>query len=241
MLETLRQALSHWPPQGLCLLCHQPADGRPLLCQHCEADLPRLNNPCPTCGHPLPEPAEGVCGRCLRHPPAWDRLAVLGDYAFPYPALIQRLKYQGEYLMASLLGELMARHLPHEPLPEVLLPVPLHWWRRWRRGFNQAEALCRTIRRHTGLPLDPHLLRRVRTTRPQARLSQAERRRNLKGAFALGPHHYRHVALVDDVVTTGTTATLLCRLLRHSGVERIEVWAVSRALIHPKQDYPARR
>ena len=67
MLETLRQALSHWPPHGLCLLCHQPADGRPLLCQHCEADLPRLSHPCPTCGHPLPEPAEGVCGRCLRH------------------------------------------------------------------------------------------------------------------------------------------------------------------------------
>lgn len=241
MQERLRQALSRWHPQGLCLLCRQPTDNRPLLCQHCEADLPVLTHPCPTCGHPLPDQAEGRCGRCLRRPPAWDRLAVLGDYAFPYLALIQRLKYRGEYLMASLLGELMARHLPQDPFPEVLLPVPLHWWRRWCRGFNQAEALCRAIQRHSGLPLDRHLLKRVRMTRPQARLSQAERRRNLKGVFALGPHHYRHVALVDDVVTTGTTATALCRLLRQSGVERIEVWAVSRALSHPKQDYSVHR
>jgi len=241
MLESLRHTLAHWQPNGLCLLCQQATDSRPLLCRHCEASLPRLRHPCPTCGHPLPEQVEGVCGRCLRHPPPWDRLAVLGDYEFPYPALIQALKYQGNYLMASLLGEQMARHLPADPLPEVLLPVPLHWWRRWRRGFNQAEALCRAIRRHSGLPLDRRLLRRVRTTEPQARLNQAQRRRNLKGAFAVAPHHYRHVALVDDVVTTGTTAATLCHLLRQSGVERIEVWAVSRALIHPKQDYSARR
>ncbi len=214
--------------RGLCLLCRQPSP-HPLLCPHCAADLPRLAQPCVLCGHPLPI-AGTTCGHCLRHPPPWDRLFALGDYGFPYRALLHQLKYAHQPLPALLLGRQMAAALPPPPWPQVLLPVPLHWWRAWRRGYNQAEELAHALSQASGIPVDSRLLKRVRSTPSQTRLSRRERRRNLASAFRVGNHAYRHVALLDDVVTTGSTAAILTRLLRASGVETVEVWAVCRTL-----------
>ena len=84
--------------------------------------------------------------------------------------------------------------------------APICWWRKWWRGFNQAEEIALTLSELTGIPCDKLLLRRVRATPQQTKLSAGQRRRNLRGAFQITPHHYRHVALLDDVVTTGATA-----------------------------------
>jgi ComF family protein len=218
---------------GLCLLCRQPCDTDPLLCHWCLTSLRQQEHRCRLCATPLEE-RWPLCGRCQRRPPPWDRLQVIGDYLPPYPWLIPRLKYGGDLLLAPLLARLLADHLTLEDPPEAIIPVPLHWWRQWRRGFNQAEQLGLCLSRLTGIPLDLRVIRRIRATPQQTQLSASQRRRNLKGAFHIAPHHYQHVALLDDVVTTGATAGQLTRLLHESGIARVEVWALCRTLPHVK-------
>ncbi|MFM4670123.1 ComF family protein [Aeromonas media] len=222
---------------GLCLLCRQPCDDQPLLCSWCQQSLHQPCRKCRLCATPLPEQHTGnelLCGRCQRRPPPWERLQVIGDYQPPYSLLIPRLKYSGQILLAPLLAQLLADHLEGDDPPEVIIPVPLHWWRQWWRGFNQAEEIGTALGELTGIPCDTRLLRRVRATPQQTRLSAGQRRRNLRGAFQIAPHHYRHVALLDDVVTTGATAGQLSRLLHESGITRVEVWAICRTLRHLK-------
>ena len=239
--DLLRRIQSHPALLGDCLICHQPTQHHPLLCDECRAELPRIVYPCPRCGFPLPETSKS-CGACLQHPPAWDRLRVVADYQAPYLQLIHQLKYAGKIECATLLGRLFCE--ANEPAPseagdkhpEVLLPVPLHWWRQWRRGYNQAEELARVIGDALQIPVDSHCLRRTRATPPQARLHKQQRKQNLQAAFAMEPFNYRHVALIDDVVTTGATAEQLTHLLRQAGVEVVEVWAICRTLRHPSRD-----
>ncbi len=159
---------------------------------------------------------------------------MIGDYQPPYPALIPRLKYSGQILLAPLLARLLADHLDCDDLPEAIIPVPLHWWRLWWRGFNQAEEIASHLSQLTGIPCDNRLLRRIRATPQQTKLSAGQRRRNLRGAFHIAPHHYSHIALLDDVVTTGATAGQLTRLLHESGVTKVEVWAICRTQRHLK-------
>ncbi|AHE47739.1 competence protein F [Aeromonas hydrophila 4AK4] len=159
---------------------------------------------------------------------------MIGDYQLPYSLLIPRLKYSGQILLAPLLARLLADHLEGDDPPEAIIPVPLHWWRQWWRGFNQAEEIGLALGAITGIPCDTRLLRRSRATPQQTRLSAGQRRRNLRGAFQIAPHSYRHVALLDDVVTTGATAAQLSRLLHKSGVEKVEVWALCRTQRHIK-------
>ncbi|GKQ65627.1 competence protein ComF [Aeromonas caviae] len=221
---------------GLCLLCRQPSDEVPLLCSWCRQALHQDGWQCRLCAAPLPEQyAESglVCGRCQRRPPPWQRLQVIGDYRAPYTQLIPRLKYSGQILLAPLLARVLADHLNLDDPPQAIIPVPLHWWRQWWRGFNQAEEIGRALSELTDIPCDSRLLRRVRATPQQTRLSAGQRRRNLRDAFEMAPHHYRHVALLDDVVTTGATAGQLTRLLHEHGVTRVEVWAICRTLRHP--------
>ena len=222
---------------GLCLLCRQPCDDQPLLCSWCQQSLHQPCRKCRLCATPLPEQHTGnelLCGRCQRRPPPWERLQVIGDYQLPYSLLIPRLKYSGQILLAPLLAQLLADHLEGDDPPEAIIPVPLHWWRQWWRGFNQAEEIGTALGELTGIPCDTRLLRRIRATPQQTRLSAGQRRRNLRGAFQITPHHYRHVALLDDVVTTGATAGQLIRLLHESGIARVEVWAICRTLRHIK-------
>ena len=222
---------------GLCLLCRQPCDDQPLLCSWCQQSLHQPCRKCRLCATPLPEhhaENELLCGRCQRRPPPWERLQVIGDYQLPYSLLIPRLKYSGQILLAPLLARLLADHLEGDDPPEAIIPVPLHWWRQWWRGFNQAEEIGLALGALTGIPCDTRLLRRIRATPQQTRLSAGQRRRNLRGAFQIAPHHYRHVALLDDVVTTGATAGQLTRLLHESGIARVEVWAICRTLRHIK-------
>ncbi|WMC10364.1 ComF family protein [Oceanimonas pelagia] len=225
LLARLQSGSLWW---GQCLLCRQDCHDAALLCQHCRNELPVLEHPCPGCACPLPM-AGARCGHCQKRPPPWQRMQVLAPYEAPFNRLVHDLKYHGRLLNGRLLGQLLAeRLLP--PWPEAVLPVPLHWWRRLRRGGNQAEEIARGL--PPALTVDHRLLRRVRATAAQTHLSKAERRRNLTGAFTTASCPYRHVALLDDVITTGATMAELTRLLQAHGVERVEVWAVCRTLEH---------
>lgn len=244
-MPSIRQLLGciqHYPALlGDCLLCLQATQHHPLLCNECHAELPRIVYPCPRCGFPLPETGTN-CGSCLQHPPPWDRLRIVADYQAPYLQLIHQLKYAGRVESATLLGRLFceanqpATNVAGDKPPEVLLPVPLHWWRQWRRGYNQAEELARVIGNRLQIPIDSRCLRRTRATPPQVRLHKQQRKENLQAAFAMAPLTYRHVAIIDDVVTTGATAEQLTHLLRQAGVAVVEVWAICRTLRHPSRD-----
>lgn len=239
----LRGGLRHLRPvlRGLeqrvmpvaCAFCgHELAtDARP-VCAACHAELPWIDAACRRCGMPLPAQgaADGSCGRCQRHPLPFTAVVAPLRYEFPVDAAIKALKFRRRLYyvpaFASLLREAI-RRLP--PGIDGLLPVPLHWRRQMRRGFNQAAALCRTLEPDLPLPV-LRQVRRTRSTPYQSGLGARARRANLRGAFRLrGDTDLRHVLIVDDVVTTGATCSQLAVTLRAAGVAEVSVLAIARA------------
>ncbi|HQV48604.1 MAG TPA: ComF family protein [Dokdonella sp.] len=219
-----------------CLLCAAPALGTLDLCAACLADLPRNHACCRRCALPLVHAAE-LCGECLRREPPFASAWAPFCYAHPLDLLEARFKFQRDLaagrLLASLMVDAASRFLP--PLPAALLCVPLHESRLRERGYNQALELAKPLARALHLPLHPHALRRIRSTQAQSGLDARARRRNLRGAFEVDPAQTlpTHVALLDDVMTTGSTLRECARVLRKAGVQRVDVWALARA--------PARR
>ena len=214
-----------------CRLCGIRGPG---LCDGCRQDLPRNQHCCPRCALPLPgDVGPGVlCGDCLAREPPFERSLVPFLYGYPLDHLIQAFKFDGcsghGRVLAALLADAIER-AGWPDLPEVLIPVPLHPRRLRQRGFNQALELARPLGRRLGIPVDAACCRRLRQTPAQAGLDRKHRQRNLAGAFAVaGSLGYRHLALVDDVVTTGATTAELARTLRRAGATRIEVWALAR-------------
>ena len=230
MFAMLRQFVPsrfHSTWSGICLFCRQPT-AQPLLCRYCAEELPLLDHHCRLCGTPLAG-GNDFCGHCLLQPPEWDFLHILADFEFPLTGLIHQLKYQHKPLPAALFGRMLAELYPaEETKPEVILPVPLHWRRQWSRGYNQAQEIARPITKQLQIPCNNQLLTRTRATKVQAGLSRELRQTNLNNAFIIRPHTYQHVALLDDVVTTGVTVTTLVRLLKESGCQRVDVWAICR-------------
>ena len=216
-----------YPPR--CRLCGAHADALG-LCAPCGAELPWLRSACPVCAEPKAGAATQPCARCLTRPPPFTAARVALRYAPPVDRLILEFKHGGRLATGRLLAGLLARHLAGTgtPSPDRLVPVPLHPQRLRQRGFNQAAELAALL----PFPAAPRLARRVRATPSQGGLSRAQRRRNLRGAFAVDqPLNGLHVAVLDDVLTTGQTAAALAKALRDAGAARVEVWAVARAVM----------
>jgi ComF family protein len=212
-----------------CLVCGERGDGRQDLCRDCRAALPWNRQACARCALPLPAAAP-ACGRCLRLPPPFDASRAAFRYGFPLDRLLPRLKFHGDLAAGRLLAELCAEALADAPRPELLMPVPLHPARLRQRGYDQALELARPVARALGVPLCTDRLHRQRATAAQSELGAAARRRNVRDAFALRPGSLpTHVAVFDDVMTTGATLAECCRTLRRAGVARVEAWAVARA------------
>lgn len=223
-----------FPPT--CLLCGAPGAAGLDLCSGCRADLPYNHPACNRCANPLPNISglSPTCGDCLRVPPAFESLFAPLLYRPPVDFLIKELKFHHRLAAARLLGELWAEALAQrpDPLPECLIPVPLHASRLRERGFNQALELAHPLCRRLDLPLAAHGVRRVRPTAPQSELAAPDRQANVHGAFVVRSDiQAHHVAILDDVVTTGSTVAELARLLKAKGVEKIEVWACARTPI----------
>ena len=164
-------------------------------------------------------------------PPPFKRALVPFRYEYPVDRFVRALKFRGDRLYARLLGTLLAdaQRARDSQLPEVLIPVPLHDSRYRQRGFNQAFEIARFAAACLGTHVEPACLRRVNATVEQSGLSLAARQRNVRGAFRLvQPLEARHVALVDDVFTTGNTASEAARVIAASGIEDIELWAAAR-------------
>lgn len=177
------------------------------------------------------------CGRCLQRPPPWQRLVFVGDYVAPLSQLVKRFKFHHAPELAPALARLMllrwqlARREQYLNRPDLILAVPLHASRCWRRGYNQSDLLARPLARWLGCPYRPAALRRVRKTAQQQRLNAGARRRNLQRAFICTVSVAgRHIALVDDVVTTGSTVAEIAALLRRQGAASVQIWCVCRTL-----------
>lgn len=211
-----------------CQLCDAPATEG--LCPSCREDLPYNRHACIQCGLPLPQPLEVVCGNCQQKPPPVDRSWIPFLYAAPLDRLIGQFKFSEQLPRGRLLSRLLEQQLPAAlPMPELLIPVPLHPDRLRQRGYNQALELAKPLARRLGIPIDHRSCQRTVQTRPQHALQKQQRARNLRGAFRIiRPLAARHVALVDDVVTTGNTVNELARQLKRAGVVQVDVWAVAR-------------
>lgn len=215
-----------------CLLCESAGSGALDLCSSCREALPRNRSACGCCALPLPEgtPAGSLCGRCSRNRPPFHRIVAPWRYEGPIAELIRQLKFHRKLAAGRTLGLLLAEELAAEPgRPQLLLPVPLHAQQLKTRGFNQAAEIAYTLSRTLNIPWSTRLLRKRRPTAAQHDLDRRQRLANLRGAFQyLAAVDYRHVAVVDDVVTTGATATEVARALKQAGVEKVEIWAVAR-------------
>jgi len=218
-----------------CQLCDGHCEQGQSVCAGCEADLPWLGGQCQICALPLPV-AGMVCGECLKHPPAFDHVTAPWRFAFPVDSLITRFKHQSSWPFGRLLAEHLAHHLQHAfdeglPRPQALLPVPLARKRLRQRGFNQARMLADWLSPVLQIPVHDDLLQRVQDTLPQQQLDAKTRRRNLRQAFSLADAravHGRHMAIVDDVFTTGATAEALARLLKTAGAARVDIYCLAR-------------
>lgn len=219
-----------WPP--VCLVCGQGSDAGHGCCSGCRADMPTMNGYCRSCGLELARTVD-ACGECVGRPPRFDRAVAGFGYRAPIASLVQRFKFDRDLAAGRVLARLLAERLVDigAARPDLMIPVPLNWRRHWRRGFNQAELLCRDLARHFGGLPWADAIRRSRATVTQSELPADRRAGNVRGAFAIGrlPRGVRHAALVDDVMTTGATLTECARVLKRAGVERVDVWVVARA------------
>ena len=199
--------IQDWLYPPICLLCGDPGLARLDLCPACLRSLPYNTIACPRCGLPLASSVPLLCGRCQRAPPVFDETIAIFRYEEPVCHLIQSLKYRAHYPCARLLGTLLAEKLQErQQRPSVIIPVPLHRQRYRERGFNQAAEIAATVSQRLSIPMDHRCCDRIRPTQAQAGLPAKQRRKNLRDAFATKPSiPYRQVALLDDVVTTGTT------------------------------------
>lgn len=221
-----------FPPA--CAACATLLEEDAPFCELCALATEPVPLPgCDRCAEPVERP--GVCPRCVRAPPSFRRAHAAFVHTGPLARAIHRFKYEGHSALAVPLARALAaassgwlERLGKEP---TLAPIPLHWRRLLRRGYDQAGLLTRALAHNAGLPLEPTLLRRIRATRRQVGLTEAERIENVHGAFAVrGQVPTGPVVLVDDVFTTGATARAAGSALREAGARRVYVLTLARAV-----------
>lgn len=231
--DAVRQALvalGQWLLPPRCLLCGADGDQGLDLCRECAAELPRNRSCCARCALPLALPV-ALCGQCQRKPPPWDAAWAPFRYGWPLDRLEARFKFARDLAAGRSLVALWQRESAEAERPSLIVPVPLHRERLRRRGYNQAWELARPLAHALGVKARHDLLLRHAPTAAQTDLDAVARRRNVRGAFAVKPAVAlpAHIAILDDVMTTGATLAECARVLKRAGVIRVDVWALARA------------
>lgn len=216
----------------LCSVCRAWAAER--VCEACTQRFAAPLARCVSCALPVPA---GVthCAACQRQPPPLDASIAAVDYRFPWDGVVAAFKFRAGLDLAGALAAMIesAVRRAASPLPTLLLPVPLSRERLAERGYNQAGVLARQLARRLGIAQEPRLLRRLVDTPHQADLPRERRLANLRGAFGVEPRRApqlrgRSVALVDDVMTTGTTLAEAARTLKAAGAASVQAWVFAR-------------
>lgn len=215
-----------------CVLCDSDIRVINGFCVDCFKDLNVDRNHCPSCARITF--VKGQCAYCIQNADKFwftDCITAM-PYVFPIDRLIHQLKFNRQLIYARYLGTILANRLIYAgvSLPEILIPVPLHPYREFVRGYNQSTEIGRTLSEHLDINMGIDICKRIRYTHAHSTLSARERRKNIRGAFkVVHAPHVRHAAIIDDVLTTGTTVNELSKALVRSGVEIISVWVCARA------------
>ncbi len=206
------------------------------FCLSCWQGMAFLGDPCcARCGLPFEHDrgAGAECGACLADPPPFDSARAVLAYGDVARTVALRLKYGRRIGLARLIAGHMVRHLPQTDAPPLIVPVPLHRWRLWWRGFNQAALIADHLSARAGIAVDKRLLLRLRRTAPLRGMTPRQREKAVRGAFALAPGERargRAVILIDDIHTSGATAAACARALRRGGAASVHLLCWARVL-----------
>lgn len=226
--------------QPRCYLCDMPIDNlQPFLCLLCQRELPYLaGSNCVSCALPRYNNSQEQCDECIQQPPPWQRLIAIMSYTLECKYLIKEFKFsqqpQLHHLFSTLLSRVIAANIIQHnySLPEALVYIPLHKKRQRQRGYNQSQLLAKEIAKQLHIPLitDKQFIR-AKYTQAQALQNSSERKANINNAFQVTkPFTVKHIALLDDVVTTGETIREACLTLSTAGIEHIDIWCLARTL-----------
>lgn len=218
-----------------CLLCRAVTMEPYHLCEPCRNELPILSHSCRKCAQFLHSNThqQWLCGQCLTEPPPYDQVHAIFPYETPIPRMIAAFKFEEQFSYGGCFGVLLRMKVrewyQHQPLPTLIIPVPLHATRLRERGFNQALELAKPAALAYQIPID-HSVIRCKATAAQHLLPKRERTANLVNAFQVARNYSgMHVAIVDDVMTTGQTVSALARVLKLAGACRVDIWAIARS------------
>lgn len=232
---------------GRCLGCLAPAQDELPLCIACEENLALNNHACRQCAAPittaqhLVQPAFLLCVPCQHDSPPFQKTVSPYLYSYPLDRFVNRFKQDQQLIYGRLLARLMARnlHLHYQDsdhsLPDQIIAVPSHKKRRFKRGFNPAALLADEVAKTLQRPFNPKLCQKITDTAEQHTLDRQARLKNLQGSFSLTePVTDQHIAVVDDVMTTGATAGVIAELLRDNGAKEVHIWTLARTPYQPK-------
>ena len=214
-----------------CCLCGQRTPiNSPAICLLCYQRLPRWQHGCQVCGMPLKQAGnEQLCGQCQIQRPMFDRLVALGWYQHDIRSLVSRFKYQHDLVAGRALTDSWLMHNSPGPLPQVLLPVPIHKNKLASRGFNQAYMIAKDLSQRLGVKLDTNQIKRLKEGHSQTGQNRENRMKEVRKLYSVSQSiPYKHVAIVDDVVTTQATVNVISELLRDAGADKIDIWSIAR-------------
>ncbi len=216
----------------VCILCKQFHTHPHAVCNECIALLPALGPSCSVCAHPLVETTYFVCGNCIKKPPHFDKTITAYQFVDPLRSLLHRFKYEKALYLGSFFAQLILNAYlnSNEGMPQCLIPVPMHRKKIHTRGFNQSIILTRFLARKLNIPYDLSACQKITHTASQAYLNKAHRTNNLNKVFRVNPLPYTHIALIDDLLTTGATANELAKQCKKAGAEQIDIWCCARAV-----------
>ena len=222
-----------------CLACEGALIDKPFLCEFCRDQLRLIDGPrCSECGKPVGKfsTRETRCAECKRHPLQFSQASAPLQYSTVTRDLLLKLKFERKPLIASFFADFLAQHfasLYWLVKVDVVVPAPMHWFKHFARGYNQAELLANGMASQFGMPIS-NALKKTRHTQPQVRLARSERLKNIGDSIEVRrPEDIRGktVLLIDDVMTTGTTCSECARVMYEAGAEEVFALTVARALM----------
>jgi len=216
-----------------CILCNQEKRTARFICIDCEQALP-WHCGCNRCGNPLvtTEHNETLCKFCLLTPPPYQQLIAAWHYEFPIDTIISQFKFSDQLRWQTFLSHNLAKCIQSHPSytpPDLIIPMPLHRKRLRQRGYNQAQLIAKRVAKHLKLPMHPKTCQRHKHTTPQVDLPATKRQHNVKGIFRITKSvNNQTIAIVDDVVTTGSTVASLSQTLLEAGATQVVVWCLAK-------------
>tara|TARA_R110001592_G_scaffold291131_2_gene560441 strand:- start:46231 stop:47022 length:792 start_codon:yes stop_codon:yes gene_type:complete len=234
--------------QRSCYLCDETTKEHAYFCDDCDLDLPKLTTKCSNCCLPVSLETKDaftgklLCGECISSPPSFSQTVCIFEYQFPINQIIKRIKYSSQRYWIRPLSHLLIvevidayQHTNHLAWPDMLIPIPIHKSKTKVRGYNQAELIAQRLAKKLHIPLAKKILIKTKSTETQVQLNKLERMKNLQGSLSISTKYFnsnslkdKHIALIDDVMTTKATCELASRLLLEAGATQVDVWCLAR-------------